>query len=109
MRLGGYLCQLVKGTKAHLAYQVDQVVERHRHRYEFNNRYREALEEKGLVISGISVARDLVEIIELRDHPWFVACQFHPEFKSRQNRPHPLFRDFIQAAYALKSQKKYEP
>ncbi|ADI03055.1 CTP synthase [Syntrophothermus lipocalidus] len=109
MRLGGYLCQLVKGTKAHLAYQVDQVVERHRHRYEFNNRYREALEEKGLVISGISVARDLVEIIELRDHPWFVACQFHPEFKSRPNRPHPLFRDFIQAAYALKSQKKYEP
>lgn len=99
MRLGGYLCQLIEGTRARQAYQVEQVVERHRHRYEFNNQYKEIFEKNGMVISGISAIRDLVEIIELRDHPWFVACQFHPEFKSRPNRPHPLFRDFIQAAY----------
>lgn len=99
MRLGGYLCRLAEGTRAREAYQVEQVVERHRHRYEFNNLYLERLEQMGMVVSGISPGRNLVEIIELRNHPWFVACQFHPEFKSRPNRPHPLFRDFIRAAY----------
>ncbi len=108
MRLGGYRCRLIEGTKAYQAYQTEEVVERHRHRYEFNNRYREFLQAKGLVVSGVSAARDLVEIIELKDHPWFVACQFHPEFKSRPNRPHPLFRDFIRAAYTLKRERKGE-
>ncbi len=98
MRLGIYPCVLVPGTKAAEAYGVDMVMERHRHRFEFNNRYRALLESAGMVISGHSPDRRLVEIIELRDHPWYVASQFHPEFLSRPNRPHPLFRDFIAAA-----------
>ena len=98
MRLGIYPCVLEPGTKAAEAYGVDMVMERHRHRFEFNNRYRALLESAGLVISGHSPDRRLVEIIELRDHPWYVASQFHPEFLSRPNRPHPLFHDFIAAA-----------
>lgn len=108
MRLGAYHCALKKGTKAALAYgkawQVERgpsgvaVIERHRHRFEFNNAYREAFEKKGMVFSGVNPKRDLVEIIELKDHPFFVGVQFHPEFKSRPLRPHPLFRDFIAAA-----------
>ncbi|MGE5397558.1 MAG: CTP synthase [Chitinophagales bacterium] len=98
MRLGGYPCRLKPGTKAMQAYQQEEIVERHRHRYEFNNEYRQQLIDCGLVISGTSPDEKLVEIIEVEDHPWFVACQFHPEFKSRPNRPHPLFRDFIGAA-----------
>ncbi|RKD33503.1 CTP synthase [Thermohalobacter berrensis] len=98
MRLGLYPCKLAEGTKAREAYDDELVYERHRHRYEFNNEYREKLTEKGLVISGVSPDERLVEIIELKDHPWFVASQFHPEFKSRPTTSHPLFRDFIKAA-----------
>jgi CTP synthase len=98
MRLGGYPCRPVPGTKAHAAYGQDEVVERHRHRYEFNNVYRQPLAEAGLIPSGLSPDGTLVEISELRDHPWMVGTQFHPEFRSRPNRPHPLFRDFIGAA-----------
>lgn len=88
----------MKGTRAHEAYGQELVHERHRHRHEFNNRYREVLAEKGLVISGVSPDGRLVEMVELKDHPWFVGCQFHPEFKSRPNRPHPLFSSLIKAA-----------
>jgi len=98
MRLGAYPCKLVPGTRAAAAYGVELVHERHRHRFEFNNRYREALEAAGLIVSGTSPDGRLVEIAELRDHPWFVGTQFHPEFRSRPTRPHPLFRDFIGAA-----------
>ncbi len=101
MRLGVYPCALVPGTRAAEAYCTDAVMERHRHRFEFNNHYRELLEEAGLIISGQSPDNRLVEIVELRDHPWFVATQFHPEFLSRPNRPHPLFRGFVTAAAAL--------
>ena len=93
------------GTKAHAAYGAEVIHERHRHRYEVNNDYREALVKAGLVISGTTLDDQLVEIIELPDHPWFVACQFHPEFKSRPTRPHPLFRDFVGAAVALSKQR----
>ncbi|MEF3273953.1 MAG: CTP synthase [Chloroflexus sp.] len=98
MRLGLYPCDLVPGTRAHAAYGCERVEERHRHRFEFNNRYRTVLEAAGLVISGVSPDRRLVEIIELRDHPWYVASQFHPEFQSRPGKPHPLFRGFVAAA-----------
>ncbi|OPJ55098.1 CTP synthase [Alkalithermobacter paradoxus] len=98
MRLGVYACKLYTETKAHEAYGETLVYERHRHRYEFNNEYREALTKAGLVISGISPDERLVEIIELKDHPWFVAAQFHPEFKSRPTKAHPLFREFIKAS-----------
>ncbi|MBF6614382.1 MAG: CTP synthase [Chloroflexi bacterium] len=97
MRLGLYPCNLVPGTKAAKAYGESVVYERHRHRFEFNNAYRERMHEEGLVLSGLSPDGRLVEIIELRDHPWFVASQFHPELKSRPTRPHPLFRDFVKA------------
>ncbi len=97
MRLGLYPCNLVPGTKAARAYGEPVVYERHRHRFEFNNAYRERMQEEGLVLSGLSPDGRLVEIIELRDHPWFVASQFHPELKSRPTRPHPLFRDFVKA------------
>ena len=98
MRLGRYPCTLVPGTRAHAVYGVDQIHERHRHRFEFNNKYRALLETAGFVISGHSPDGRLVEIIELRDHPWFVASQFHPEVRSRPNHPHPLFRGFVAAA-----------
>lgn len=98
MRLGAYPCKLEKDTLAHRAYGNPKISERHRHRYEFNNKYKEKLMENGLVISGISPSGDLVEIVELKDHPWYLGCQFHPEFKSRPMDPHPLFRDFIKAA-----------
>jgi len=98
MRLGTYPCHLVKGTKAASAYGEDVVYERHRHRFEFNNDFRETLERAGMVFSGLSPEGRLVEIIEVRDHPFMAGCQFHPEFRSRPNRPHPLFRDFIGVA-----------
>ncbi|MEA1967613.1 MAG: CTP synthase [Thermodesulfobacteriota bacterium] len=104
MRLGAYPCLLSKESFAMLAYREENVSERHRHRYEFNNEYRESLAGAGLVISGTSPDNELVEIVELKDHPWFLGCQFHPEFKSRPDNPHPLFRDFIKAA--LKNRKK---
>jgi CTP synthase len=100
MRLGAYPCRLAAGSLAHRAYGCDEISERHRHRYEFNNAYRPPLEEKGLVFCGTSPSGDLVEIVELCDHPWFLGCQFHPEFKSRPMAAHPLFRDFIRAALA---------
>jgi len=98
MRLGIYPCHLVPMTKAARAYGETIVFERHRHRFEVNNRFREQLEQKGLIPSGLSPDNRLVEIAEIKDHPWMVACQFHPEFKSRPNRPHPLFADFVGAA-----------
>lgn len=98
MRLGAYPCQLVAGTKAAIAYQKPFVQERHRHRWEFNNKYRTLFEKHGMVFSGISPDGRLVEIAELRDHPFMVGSQFHPEFKSRPNRPHPLFEGLIRAA-----------
>lgn len=91
MRLGAYPCIIQEGTLAHEAYGSTEISERHRHRFEFNNLYRELLESKGFVISGTSPDGELVEIVELRDHPCMIASQFHPEFKSRPNRPHPLF------------------
>ncbi|TGA99734.1 CTP synthase [Sporolactobacillus shoreae] len=97
-RLGLYPCKIVKDTKAAEAYGKEIIYQRHRHRYEFNNQYRKAMTEKGLTFSGVSPDNRLVEMIELEDHPWFVACQFHPEFKSRPTRPEPLFRDFIHAS-----------
>jgi CTP synthase len=106
MRLGAYPCRLMAGSLAHRAYASDEISERHRHRYEFNNAYRQRLEAQGLVFSGNSPSGDLVEIVELRDHPWFLGCQFHPEFKSRPMAAHPLFRDFIGAALAC-SQKRF--
>ena len=98
MRLGAYLCYLQKGSRAAAAYGDPVVYERHRHRFEFNNQFRYTLGEAGLTASGLSPDGKLVEIVELRDHPWMIATQFHPEFKSRPNRPHPLFSDFIKAA-----------
>ena len=98
MRLGSYPCRLVPGTMARAAYDVDEVSERHRHRYEFNNEYREELEKDGLVASGLSPDGSLVEIFEVLDHLWMVGSQFHPEFRSRPNRPHPLFAGFVGAA-----------
>lgn len=98
MRLGAQPCNLTKGSKASRIYGSDQINERHRHRYEFNNTYMDALEEKGLVFSGRSVDGNLVEVVEIPEHPWFVACQFHPEFTSTPRKGHPLFTDFIKAA-----------
>ena len=102
MRLGSYPCVLTEGSLAGTAYTETKIMERHRHRYEFNNQYRDQLKEAGLVISGTSPNGELVEIIELRDHPWFLGCQFHPEFKSRPLVPHPLFRDYIKACLKYK-------
>ena len=102
MRLGAYKCEIKRGTKSWQAYKKKIVFERHRHRYEFNNDFREILEKKGLVISGINPERNLVEIIELKNHPYFVASQFHPEFKSRPLHPHPLFKEFIASAIKKK-------
>ena len=98
MRLGAYTCRIENDSHAYRAYQIEEISERHRHRYEFNNEFRDRLKEKGLVFSGTSPNGELVEIIEISDHPWFLGCQFHPEFKSRPMKPHPLFRDFIGAS-----------
>lgn len=98
LRLGSWPCKLIEGTKAYEAYKTDKIDERHRHRYEFNNAFKKKLEEKGLIFSGLSPDRELMEIVEIKDHPFMIGTQFHPEFKSRPNRPHPLFRDFIKNA-----------
>jgi CTP synthase len=98
MRLGLYPCKLDEESRAFKCYGEEVIYERHRHRFEVNNHYRTVLQEAGLVFSGLSPDGRLVEIIEREDHPWFMAGQFHPEFKSRPNRPHPLFRDFVGAA-----------
>ncbi|MGR3310107.1 MAG: CTP synthase [Candidatus Brocadiales bacterium] len=102
MRLGTQACVLKENTLAGRAYSVENISERHRHRYEFNNAYKERFASKGMVFSGLSPDGQLVEIIELKEHPWFVAVQFHPEFKSKPTNPHPLFKDFIRAALQYK-------
>ncbi|HET8626669.1 MAG TPA: CTP synthase [Thermomicrobiales bacterium] len=109
MRLGLYPCRLVPGTRVAAAYGEPLIYERHRHRFEFNNAFRADLEAAGMVVSGVSPDGRLVEIIELRDHPWFVGTQFHPEFKSRPTRPHPLFRDFVGAALATPREGEQRP
>ena len=106
MRLGAWPCILRPGTRAEVAYGVTEISERHRHRYEVNNDYRDRLMAAGLVISGASPDEQLVEMIELRNHPYFVACQFHPEFKSRPQQPHPLFRSFVGAALQARAEKR---
>ena len=105
MRLGSYPCKVKEGTMAHEAYGQDEVSERHRHRFELNNDYRDVLKEKGLIISGTSPDDFLVEMIELKDHPWFLGCQFHPEFKSRPNKAHPIFVSFLRATLENHKQK----
>ena len=113
MRLGSYSCSVKNNTKAHDAYGQTEINERHRHRFEVNNEYRLQLEENGMVISGENSELNLVEMIEIADHPWFVGVQFHPELKSRIVKAHPLFRDFIAAAiqYQKNTQenKNYKP
>jgi CTP synthase len=106
LRLGLYDCEVKEGTKAYDAYQSKLVKERHRHRYEFNNQYLDHFEQSSMVLSGFNSEYQLVEMVELSDHPWFVAVQFHPEFLSRPLRPHPLFRDFIKAAVRYKKETK---
>lgn len=98
LRLGNYRCHITKGTLAYKDYKSEEILERHRHRYEFNNNYKDLMASKGLTISGINPESNLVEIIELEDHPHFIACQFHPEFKSRPTKPHPLFDSFVKAS-----------
>ena len=102
MRLGLYPARLTPGSKAAAVYGQEVIYERHRHRFEVNNQYRQILEGAGMVLSGQSPDGRLVEIVELKDHPWFVASQFHPEFKSRPERPHPLFDGFVEASLAVR-------
>lgn len=98
MRLGKYPCVLLEGTRSRALYGQPEISERHRHRFEFNNDYREEMQSHGMTLAGLSPNGRLVEIVELPDHPWFVGAQFHPEFKSRPDRPHPLFYGFIKAS-----------
>jgi len=98
LRLGSWPCRVLKGTLAYKCYKRVKIDERHRHRYEFNNKFKKQLEKKGLIFSGVSPDRELMEIVEVKKHPFMLGSQFHPEFKSRPNRPHPLFREFIKAA-----------
>jgi CTP synthase len=98
MRLGNYPCRIKRNSLAFRAYKKRLVLERHRHRYELNNRFRARLKAKGLLVTGEYEKKHLAEIVELKSHPWFVAVQFHPEFRSRPTKPHPLFRDFIKAS-----------
>jgi len=107
MRLGAYPCVLEEGSFAFEAYRQQEITERHRHRYEFNNKYREILAEHGMRFTGLSPDRNLVEVVELTDHPWFLGCQFHPEFKSRPMEPHPIFSAF--AGKALEEAQRKNP
>ncbi len=102
MRLGAYDCNLKMNSLAYKAYNSEKILERHRHRYEVNNNYRKVLESNGMIFSGINEKLDLVEIIELKNHPWFLGCQFHPELKSRVNKAHPLFKDFVKSSINYK-------
>ena len=104
MRLGAQPCRLLPGSRASKAYGKEQIQERHRHRYEFNPVYRETFEKGGMHLSGVHPKRGLVEIVEVPDHPWFLACQFHPEFTSRPRTPNPLFQDFVGAALRYKNE-----
>ena len=106
MRLGGQECRLASGSLVRKIYGKDVIIERHRHRYEFNNRYRETLEKAGLALSGISIDGNLVEVVEISDHPWFLACQFHPEFTSTPRAGHPLFNGFINAANSRHTERQ---
>jgi CTP synthase len=106
MRLGSYPCKITKGTKAHKSYHKDMIRERHRHRYEVNNAFRETLEQHGMIVSGVCPTNNLVEMIELPNHPWFIAGQFHPELRSRAINPHPLFRDFVKTAIEYRDREK---
>ena len=105
MRLGAYPCRIKPGTLAEKCYDTGDISERHRHRWEVNNHYRETFERHGMVFSGTSPDGYLVEMIELRNHPYFLATQFHPELKSRPNKPHPLFFSLVKAAKALHGEK----
>ena len=105
MRLGAYPCILAPDTLAQSAYGTEKISERHRHRYEVNNSYRQTLSNNGLTFSGLSPDEELVEMVELGNHPWFIGCQFHPEFKSTPLEPHPLFRDFVKVAMEYKSSR----
>jgi CTP synthase len=98
MRLGSYDCKLQRNSLALKAYKSPLITERHRHRLEFNNHFKKRFETKGMLVSGINPLLNLVEILELKDHPWYLGCQFHPEFKSRPENPHPLFKAFIKAS-----------
>ena len=98
MRLGSYKCKLDKESLSYQLYKTENISERHRHRYEFNNEYRKQFEENGMRLAGINPEEDLVEVIELKDHPWFIGVQFHPEYRSTVKNPHPLFVGFIKAA-----------
>ena len=98
MRLGEYTCTIHKGTKAASVYKKEKIGERHRHRYEFNNKFLKDFEEAGMTASGVNPESNLVEIVELKNHPWFVGVQFHPEYKSTVENPHPLFVRFVRAA-----------
>ncbi|MBR6343946.1 MAG: gamma-glutamyl-gamma-aminobutyrate hydrolase family protein, partial [Selenomonadaceae bacterium] len=100
-----YPCKITEDTHTAEAYGKPEVQERHRHRFEFNNDYRQQLTDRGMVIAGTLPDDSLVEVVEVRDHPWFVGCQFHPELKSRPNHPHPLFRDFVRASLQVTAQK----
>ena len=106
LRLGSYPCVLNKDSKAYKLYGSEEIQERHRHRYEVNNDYRDALTQNGMLLSGLSPDGRIVEMVEIPDHPWFIATQAHPELKSRPNRPHPLFRGFIEAS--LEYQKEHK-
>ena len=103
MRLGAYNCEIKTGTKTYAAYRRKKISERHRHRYEVNNRFRKKLEKNGLIFSGINEKLKVIETIEIKNHPWFIASQFHPELKSRVNKAHPLFRDFVKASLKNRS------
>ena len=108
MRLGRFPCRIKKNTRTYEAYKKELVYERHRHRYEFNNKYQDAMAKCGLIVTGIFPKAKLVEIIELQDHPWFIGCQFHPEFKSKPDNCQPLFREFVKASieFGSKGSKK---
>ncbi|MBN2812216.1 MAG: CTP synthase, partial [Spirochaetales bacterium] len=106
LRLGEFRCVLAEGSKAEKAYRLHDIVERHRHRYEFNNLYRDSFEQSEMALTGRNPERNLVEIVELPAHPWFVGVQFHPEFASRPNKPNPLFRDFVGAAIEKSAKAK---
>ncbi|MBN9377975.1 MAG: CTP synthase [Chlamydiales bacterium 38-26] len=108
MRLGAFTCNLVRGSKAHAAYKADKISERHRHRYEFNNKYKEQMEDAGFLISGTLDHSTLCEIAEVKDHPWMVGVQFHPEFKSKPTEAHPLFKAFVQAMIDYKNKQHHE-
>ena len=102
MRLGACPCRLKAGSASRVAYDKEEVSERHRHRFEFNNQFRDELEAAGLMVAGVNPERDLVEIVEVKDHPWFVAVQFHPEFQSKPTKAHPLFAAFFEATLTRK-------